>query len=505
MGSKARPAQLSAQGWFERGVRAGRAGDLDLAERAYRNAIDIHADYAQAHTNLGTVLQLQGRLQEAEQEYRTATVVDPDSANAHANLGSLTCALGQLDEAEACYRRALELEPSAAHNHSGLGTVLHAQGRYVDAAASLRDAISLAPTWAEPRQVLALVLFRSAEYAPAVDACLAALALSSEHATTRSVLGLALARLGHLEAAAGELTRAAQLETGSSTAQFNLGIILDRLNRQQQAAAAYAEAVRLDPTNLRAQLNLAGAMMRLGRRDEAIAGYRAVLALDPEEPTALHLVSALTGETTETAPTGYVRALFDDTAADFERHLRALGYGAPEVIARVVERTAGSTLARVVDLGCGTGMVGAGLRALSTELHGVDVSPGMLEQARRRRDYDYLHQSDVVAFLRDSELRFDAATAGDVLIYLGDLAPLFTALQASLRPGGIFVFSVEVGQGGWQLTPTGRYSHGDAYVVAIAQEHGFDVVSHDDIMLRHEHGEPVEGRVFSVRLRELTA
>ncbi len=51
----------------------------------------------------------------------------------------------------------------------------------------------------------------------------------------------------------------------------------------------------------------------------------------------------------------------------------------------------------------------------------------MIARARERGVYDRLIQSDLLPALADGERTFDLVLAGDVLVYLGDLAPLFAA------------------------------------------------------------------------------
>ena len=52
-----------------------------------------------------------------------------------------------------------------------------------------------------------------------------------------------------------------------------------------------------------------------------------------------------------------------------------------------------------LDLGCGTGLSGEPFKGLSRRLVGVDVSSGMLEQAKRKDIYSVLECEDVFAFL----------------------------------------------------------------------------------------------------------
>ena len=56
------------------------------AEAAYRRAIELKPDYAEAHINLGNALKDQGRLAEAEAMYRRAIDLKPDFAKAHSAL-----------------------------------------------------------------------------------------------------------------------------------------------------------------------------------------------------------------------------------------------------------------------------------------------------------------------------------------------------------------------------------------------------------------------------------
>ena len=46
----------------------------------------------------------------------------PDYAEAHNNLGTILQAQGQIAEALACYQRALQLKPDFAEAHNNLGT-----------------------------------------------------------------------------------------------------------------------------------------------------------------------------------------------------------------------------------------------------------------------------------------------------------------------------------------------------------------------------------------------
>jgi len=101
----------------------------------------------------------------------------------------------------------------------------------------------------------------------------------------------------------------------------------------------------------------------------------------------------------------------------------------------------------VLDLGCGTGLVGEVIAIHARELVGVDLSAKMLERARERNCYTRLLRSDLLAAL-DAEpaCHHDVVTAGDVFIYVGNLDRVMASIRRVIRTGGVFAFTVEAAE-----------------------------------------------------------
>jgi predicted O-linked N-acetylglucosamine transferase (SPINDLY family) len=112
------------------GVVLQERGQLDGALASYRNALMIDPGFVEAHYNLGNVLSELGRLEEAVASYGNALKFNPDIAVIHSNLGAALQELGRLDEALSCCRRALELEPGLAAVHSNLLGMLNSTSGY---------------------------------------------------------------------------------------------------------------------------------------------------------------------------------------------------------------------------------------------------------------------------------------------------------------------------------------------------------------------------------------
>ena len=96
------------------------------------------------------------------------------------------------------------------------------------------------------------------------------------------------------------------------------------------------------------------------------------------------------------------RGYSTDYAPRFDKHLtKNLGYRAPALIAEALSVVAlgPRRFASALDLGCGTGLMGAALRGRADRLTGVDLSPAMIAKARERGVYDELIVGDAVALL----------------------------------------------------------------------------------------------------------
>lgn len=302
------------------------------------------------------------------------------------------------------------------------------------------------------------------------------LALDPRQARAWYRLGNVREEQGRDDAAAACFDKAVALDPSHAQAWNNLGGARQRLGRQEQAIAAYRRAMQADPRLAQPYLNLgrlAGA-----RGDHALAAecFRAGLENHPGDPTFEHLVAAAAGDNTARAPAGYVTALFDGFAPQFERHLvQDLQYHVPEALAQLVRPALqAQTSARVIDLGCGTGLVGVALAASGAQITGVDLSPRMLEIAARRGVYARLECGELVEVLaRTPAVSVQAVVAADVFIYVGDLALIFASVARVLAPGGVFALSVEgLEEGDYKLQPTGRYSHSPGYLRSLAAQTG---------------------------------
>jgi predicted TPR repeat methyltransferase len=200
----------------------------------------------------------------------------------------------------------------------------------------------------------------------------------------------------------------------------------------------------------------------------------------------------------------YVRAEFDGFAATFDEVLTRLEYRAPTLVTDEVARLRGERAGLdVLDAGCGTGLCGPLLRPSSRRLVGVDLSPAMVELARKRAVYDALVVAELTAYLREHPACFDVVVSADTLVYFGDLQDVVQAAAKALRPDGILVFTVEAlapdAGCDYRINPHGRYSHTRAYLASVLDQGGFPAASIADVVLRKEATDWVNGYLIGVR------
>jgi len=275
-----------------------------------------------------------------------------------------------------------------------------------------------------------------------------------------------------------------------------------RMLRENGDPAAAAEvidqALEVAPNWADAYFALGEARAEAGDHAGAAAAYRRYRELVPEDSmgAALRLALLDAAPIPEAAPEAYVTRLFDEYAPRFDAALtERLAYRAPGALRDAITRVApGRRFARIIDLGCGTGLAGLAFRPLTEWMEGVDLSPRMVAEAARKQIYDHLAVAELRDHLAHADRPFDLVIAADVFGYLGNLAPIFAAVRAALVTGGVFAFTVqEAVSGDYSLGAEHRYSHSRAYIRRCATAAGFEVVMLEPGVFRQEKGVDVPG------------
>jgi predicted TPR repeat methyltransferase len=418
--------------------------------------------------SVAIALQQAQQLATAADIYETVLEVAPDHAGALHFSGVLAYQQGRPEEAVALIERSLELEPERADWYSNLGVVLQDRLRLDDAIAAYRRAIAVDPSHANAYSNLGVVLRAKGEVAEAEAAYRAAIRIDPEHID----------------------------------AYHNLGVLLNAQRRPREAALCFSKVITLRPKDSEARRLLALAHCTLGEVDKAVEIFQEWLEDDPGDPIARHMLAACSGrDVPPRASDAFIERTFDSFAATFDSKLASLSYRAPALVAETLKRSrvTPSKSLDILDAGCGTGLCGPLIAPYARRLVGVDLSEGMLAEARNRNVYDELLRSELSAYLAGCSEMFDVIVSADTLVYFGTLEEVVAASASALRPGGRVIFTVEelVGAGhdvAYSLGTSGRYRHSREHVEAVMAGTTLTpaIVSAE---LRLEAGESVAGLV----------
>jgi predicted TPR repeat methyltransferase len=335
---------------------------------------------------------------------------------------------------------------------------------------------------------------RAAEAAELLERCIAA---KRGGLLLRLTLQRALAASEDVGAALAVARETAQLYPDIATAALALGEALRASGHLPTAVGEFQRALRLDPHLDSARVALGAAWLDAGEAEKALESWRPI-----EDAAFLSKLQSMIAEAERLlseprSDPRYVRHLFDQFSTDYDtRMLAQLAYRAP-IILRQFGQFLGLGGARrysILDLGCGTGLMGEAVRDWARRLDGVDLSPRMVEKARAKGIYDDLSVAEICSWLEKPGRTYDLILAADTIVYLGDLAIPFSAVDKRLEQTGSFLFTAEKKEGdGFELGPKRRWRHTENYLRSEAQRAGLRVGGLMPCVPRTEAGEPVPG------------
>ncbi|TDJ33594.1 MAG: tetratricopeptide repeat protein [Gammaproteobacteria bacterium] len=126
--------ELNSDEWYNIGLDLEEV-DLEKAPEAYLRALELNSQNADAHVNLGRLLQLKGDLKHAKQHYELALESSPSHQLALYNMGTVFDELEEVESAADYYRRA----PAVPDAHFNLARICEIKGDEVSALRHMRE------------------------------------------------------------------------------------------------------------------------------------------------------------------------------------------------------------------------------------------------------------------------------------------------------------------------------------------------------------------------------
>lgn len=261
-------------------------GKLDDAAACYRQAIMVDPRDADAHLNLGFVLNEQQHYGAAEEALRQALAINPALPDAFYILGVMFRARGNPGDAIENFIQAIELKPDFEVIYGDLCQLLLQNGQSNHAKAILGKGIARYPEVADFHAYLGNLYAAENDNDQAIQCFLKALSIQPDHAPVYNNMGLSLQAKGNFDAALECYNKAIFLQPNYAEAYCNLGLVLQSQGKLNEAIASCQKALVLNPVLVAAHNNLGLCLHAQGRLNEAIDCYQTALTLSPDSVEA---------------------------------------------------------------------------------------------------------------------------------------------------------------------------------------------------------------------------
>jgi len=354
---------------------------------------------------------------------------------------------------------------------------------------------------------LGLLLLETNRSEEALNHFLSAVSLNSSSNDLYYHLALCQKSCGYNQPAVASYHRALELDPDDTESLYNLAACYHDLEQLEEAITTYKRLLRVVPDHQSALNNIAYILHKTGQFAKAKAYYKKLLIVNPAHASADHLFAALSGERRSTMPLSYIQEVFDSYSSVYERSLvDQLDYNLPKHLQALVAELSGKHLfRRILDLGCGTGLVGEVFNNSTATLDGVDLSSKMIAIAAGKGIYDQLVTADIESALdtfRDES--YDLVLAADVFSYVGEIGEILGMTYRIGRPDCFFCFSVEDldnHAADMVLLESGRFAHSNRYIKQAAVAAGWHLIHAETVKLRRERDGWITGAVYAMKKR----
>jgi tetratricopeptide (TPR) repeat protein len=272
-------APQEAAGWGQLGKLYLTTGRLEEAEKALGRAVQLRPDRATYHALLGETYRLRGDAASAgraEAAFRQALALNPQHAEAYHRLGLLYQRQGRLGEAAVALAAATRAAPRQPEPYYALALVERRRGR-PEAADRARRAFRHLEQQQRADQ-------ERRERTQAGTAPMRPTRASPEAAALLAEGRRAFYRLSQPDRAIELIQQARRADPNSPDVPYQLGLVLHFVGRLEEAEAAFRQALALDSRNPRYHAWIGTLYLERGpaELDAAIASLRRSVALGPE-------------------------------------------------------------------------------------------------------------------------------------------------------------------------------------------------------------------------------
>lgn len=271
------------------------ANDVEQAERALKQALELDNTFNPAHLALGDLYVKQQQFELAEAEVNAILAQDPNSPEAHVLLGLIAMNRKQFEQAKVEFEKALAQRSDYGEAHYQLGVALRSLNQTDEAIASLERAVELLPDHLPSLVNLTLWTFDARDFTKALEYGQQAISIDPNNVLVRNALGALYAQTGQFSKALDQIQEIQKIQPDDPNVQLTLGVIYLGQREYEKAAEAAKKAIEQNPDNLLPYDTLGRAYLAQKMYGEALEAFTQALEREPDYVPALLGLGSLYG------------------------------------------------------------------------------------------------------------------------------------------------------------------------------------------------------------------
>lgn len=469
-----------------------------------RMVLEKYPNQLEALTVLGNVYLHQKDFELGIKYLEKSLSINPQQNNALNDIGYGYYELKDYQKAISFFEKSIALNPNDFNPFYNMGRSFAAIDQHFKAISFYETAIKLSSNSSFIYKDISISLTKNGEFKKAIFYLQEAIKVDKGNHQLFSLFGEILNVIKDYKGSIMAFQKSLELNPDNPFVMTYIGNNLRLLNKHDEAKEILIKSIKLYPKQDKPYHYLGLIFLLEDNGKKARDNFLKALSINPNFEEAKHFLSSLDSKPPKRASNIYVKELFDGYSENFEEHLvEELKYDAPKKLINIIREQNKDSFGAVLDLGCGTGLLGEKIKPFCNRLVGVDLSDKMLSKAKKKGIYDELAHQDIKEFISSQQLQYNYYIFTDVFIYIGDLRDIFSIIKKRSEVGGSLVFTTEdTEKNDYFLEKSGRFSHSKKYIECLSQEFGYQIIHSEIQNLRLENGKFIPGRYYLLEFGE---
>jgi len=270
--------------------------DYNAAYTMLNKAVEQDPSMAKASYNAGWTAERMGQLDVAERHYRKALDTDPNYSNAMLALAKVLAVNGKGAEAVDIMKAYAEKNPTDTRVRTALVEALTSAGDYDAAIEQVRNVLRTTPDDVGAYRSLSRIYFQKGEYSMSQLCAEKAKTLAAGDASIYNNIGVTYLIMSNQPAAINEFKTALKMQPKLVPANLNLGFLAVNSGDFVLAKTCFENALAAEPGNVDAKLGMAVALRGTKDLEGAEKLYNEILKAQPNNEIAIYDAAMLQGK-----------------------------------------------------------------------------------------------------------------------------------------------------------------------------------------------------------------